>query len=46
MELLHELNSEGRTIVIITHDRELAQGLPRRITMRDGQLESDERRPS
>ncbi len=46
MELLHELNNEGRTIVIITHDRELAEGLPRRITMRDGQLESDESTPS
>ena len=43
LELLHTLNRDGRTIVMITHDRELALELPRRITMRDGELESDER---
>jgi len=43
MELIRELHAEGRTIVIITHDRELAASLPRRISMRDGAIESDER---
>jgi putative ABC transport system ATP-binding protein len=43
MELLRELHAEGRTIVIITHDRELASSLPRRISMRDGRVESDDR---
>ena len=40
--LLHELNTEdGATIVVITHDRDLAAGLPRQITMRDGRIEHD-----
>ena len=43
MELINELHAEGRTIIIITHDRELAASLPRRVSMRDGQVESDER---
>ncbi|MDA2803464.1 ABC transporter ATP-binding protein [Nocardiopsis suaedae] len=43
MELLQELNAAGATVVVITHDRELAGGLPRRIRVRDGQVESDER---
>ena len=42
MDLLRELHEEGRTIVLITHDRELAASLPRRISMRDGSIESDE----
>ena len=42
MELIRELHAEGRTIVIITHDRELAASLPRRISMLDGSIESIE----
>jgi putative ABC transport system ATP-binding protein len=42
MDLLRELNDEGRTIVVITHDRELAASLPRRISMLDGVVASDE----
>jgi putative ABC transport system ATP-binding protein len=40
MDLLRELHAEGRTILIITHDRELAASLPRRVSMRDGSIES------
>jgi putative ABC transport system ATP-binding protein len=40
-ELLGELHAEGATIVVITHDRELAARLPRQIEMRDGELVSD-----
>jgi putative ABC transport system ATP-binding protein len=40
MDLLRELHLEGRTILIITHDRELAASLPRRVSMRDGSIES------
>jgi putative ABC transport system ATP-binding protein len=39
--LLRELNSMGTTIVVITHDRELAAQLPRRIEIRDGVVASD-----
>ncbi|GAB2792529.1 ABC transporter ATP-binding protein [Leucobacter albus] len=38
MRLLHQLNREGTTIVMITHDRELAASLPRRVRVVDGRL--------
>jgi putative ABC transport system ATP-binding protein len=41
LELLFELNRSGSTIVVITHDRELADALPRQISFRDGRVESD-----
>ncbi len=40
LDLLRELHAEGRTILIITHDRDLAASLPRRVSMRDGSIES------
>ncbi len=45
MELINELHAEGNTIIIITHDRELADSLPRRVTMLDGRIESDDGAP-
>jgi putative ABC transport system ATP-binding protein len=42
MDLLRELHAEGRTIAIITHDRDLADSLPRRISVRDGRVEQDD----
>ncbi|WP_438872155.1 ABC transporter ATP-binding protein [Paractinoplanes rishiriensis] len=39
--LLHELHAGGATIVVITHDREIAAGLPRQVTMRDGRIAQD-----
>jgi putative ABC transport system ATP-binding protein len=42
MELINELHAEGRTIIIITHDRELAASLPRQVSVRDGRIESDD----
>jgi len=44
VELLHELNQQGTTVVVITHDNELAAEFPRRISIRDGQILSDERK--
>jgi putative ABC transport system ATP-binding protein len=41
LELLRELNRGGATVVVITHDRDLAAALPRRVEMRDGRVVSD-----
>ncbi len=38
LNLLHRLNEEGSTIALITHDRDIAASLPRRIEIRDGRL--------
>ena len=39
--LLEELNETGATILVITHDRELAARLPRQVEMRDGRIVAD-----
>ncbi|MDX6616165.1 MAG: putative transport system ATP-binding protein [Solirubrobacterales bacterium] len=41
MELIHELNADGATILMITHDVGLADQLPRQIRMLDGEVVSD-----
>ncbi|MFC3996004.1 ABC transporter ATP-binding protein [Nocardiopsis sediminis] len=41
LELLRDLNTAGATVVIITHDRDLASGLPRRVEVRDGRIVAD-----
>ena len=41
IELIKELHSAGSTIVVITHDIEIANSFPRVIAMRDGQVEKD-----
>jgi putative ABC transport system ATP-binding protein len=39
--LLHTLNGQGATIVVITHDRDLAASLPRTVSLLDGAVEAD-----
>jgi putative ABC transport system ATP-binding protein len=41
--LLHELASDGATLVLITHDAAIAGSFGRRIRMRDGEIVGDER---
>jgi len=41
LDLLAELNSEGATIVVITHDHAIAGRLPRQIQMLDGRIVAD-----
>lgn len=42
MEILHDLNRSGTTVVVITHDQDLAERLPRRVRIRDGKILSDD----
>jgi putative ABC transport system ATP-binding protein len=39
--MLEELNAQGTTIVVITHDRELSARFPRRIELLDGSVVAD-----
>jgi putative ABC transport system ATP-binding protein len=41
ISLLHELHAGGTTVIVITHDREIAAGLHRQVHMRDGQVVAD-----
>jgi len=41
LKLLTELNAEGTTIALITHDRDIAAQAPRQVHMRDGRLIAD-----
>ncbi|HEY9330939.1 MAG TPA: ABC transporter ATP-binding protein [Streptomyces sp.] len=45
IDLLHELHRAGTTVVVITHDRDIAGALPRKVQIRDGRIEHDSTRP-
>jgi putative ABC transport system ATP-binding protein len=41
LELLNELHEDGTTIVVITHDHDVARLLARQVYLRDGEIASD-----
>jgi putative ABC transport system ATP-binding protein len=41
LALLDQLNSAGTTIMVITHDRDIAVRMPRRVEMLDGRIVAD-----
>jgi putative ABC transport system ATP-binding protein len=41
LDLLTQLNAEGTTIAVITHDRDIAARLPRQVEVRDGRIVAD-----
>ena len=41
MKILHELHNEGRTVILITHDNDIANEAQRVIRIQDGQIISD-----
>ncbi len=43
LDLLDELHAQGKTIVMVTHEKEVADRASRIICMRDGKIESDDR---
>ncbi|MCR5085084.1 MAG: MacB family efflux pump subunit [Succinivibrionaceae bacterium] len=45
MRILSELNAEGHTVIIVTHDPRIARCARRIITIRDGTVVSDEQNP-
>ena len=44
MRLFDKLHSEGHTIILVTHEKDIADHAHRTIHIRDGKIESDEKR--
>jgi len=42
MKLLQDINSEGKTIIVVTHEPDVAAQTKRNVVLRDGIIESDE----
>jgi putative ABC transport system ATP-binding protein len=38
LEILRDLHAAGTTVVVITHDRDIAASLPRQVAVRDGEV--------
>jgi len=45
LRLLDEVHASGASVVIVTHDPAIAARAPRRLLLRDGRIQSDERAP-
>ena len=43
LDLMQQLNSEGRTIIVVTHESEVAERTKRSIVLRDGKITDDKR---
>ena len=41
MELFDELNNSGNTVILVTHERDIAEHANRTVTLRDGKVISD-----
>ena len=41
LRLIHEVHANGQTVVLVTHDNEIAAHAPRQIRLRDGLIEHD-----
>ncbi|MPM93065.1 Macrolide export ATP-binding/permease protein MacB [bioreactor metagenome] len=41
MNILHDMNDSGRTIILITHDNEIAENAKRVIRIHDGKIVAD-----
>lgn len=44
MQIFRELNAEGKTVIIVTHEKDIADHTNRIVTFKDGNIISDERR--
>ncbi|MGB8952698.1 MAG: ABC transporter ATP-binding protein [Candidatus Aminicenantales bacterium] len=44
LNLFHKLHSQGNTIIVVTHDKDVAQRTQRIIFLKDGQIEKEERK--
>jgi putative ABC transport system ATP-binding protein len=44
LNLFHRIHEQGNTIIMVTHDREVANQAQRIVSIRDGQIEKDERK--
>lgn len=42
MKLLQEINREGKTIIVVTHEPDVAAETKRNVLLKDGRIESDE----
>lgn len=44
MDIFKALNDSGKTVVMVTHEPDIAEQTKRILVMRDGQIVSDERK--